>query len=640
MSVATPNDYDLYLYHQGNLTQSYRTMGAHPVQVEGVSGVRFTVWAPNARAVRVVGDFNDWCGDLHELTQVTEPGVWSGFVPDLPNGSLYKYELLTQTGETLLKSDPYAFYAEVRPHTASRVYDLSGYEWQDSEWQRQQEKLLKKPVYNRPVNIYEVHLGSWKKKPTGDFYTYRELADELLDYVSDLGYTHLELMPVAEHPYDRSWGYQTTGYYAATSRFGTPHDLMYFVDQAHQRGLAVILDWVPGHFAKDAHGLRLFDGTPCYEYADWRKAEKPQWGTLSFDFGRPEVLSFLISNALFWMDMFHIDGLRIDAVASMLYLNFCKPENQWSTNELGGTENLEAVAFLRKLNEVMFERYPHALMMAEDSSEWSLVSRPTFLGGLGFNFKWNMGWMNDTLSYLEQEPIYRQHNHDKVTFAILYAYTENFLLPLSHDEVVHGKKSLLNKMPGDYWQKFANLRVLYSYLYTHPGKKLLFMGGEFGQFDEWKDESELDWGLLDYEMHGKMREFVKDLNHLYRQEPALWELDHEPEGYRWIDADNNQQSIAIYQRLGKKPSEAVIVLCNFNTMAHQNFRFGVPKPGKYVEIFNSDDPRYGGSGVLNAGELPAKKQPMHNQPYSLQISVPPLGMVVLKKKKAERKGKS
>jgi 1,4-alpha-glucan branching enzyme len=640
MSVATPNDYDLYLYHQGNLTQSYRTMGAHLVEADGVAGVRFTVWAPNARAVRVVGDFNDWSGEEHELTRVTEPGVWSGFIPGLTNGALYKYEVLTLSGETLLKSDPYAFHAEVRPNTASRVFDLSGYAWQDAAWQRQQKQLQKKPIYNRPVNIYEVHLGSWKKKPNGDFYTYRELADELLDYVADLGYTHIELMPLAEHPYDRSWGYQTTGYYAVTSRFGNPHDLMYFVDQAHQRGIGIILDWVPGHFAKDAHGLRLFDGTPCYEYADWRKAEKPQWGTLSFDFGRPEVLSFLISNALFWMDLFHIDGLRIDAVASMLYLNFCKPEHQWSTNQAGGLENLEAVAFLRKLNEVVFERFPHALMMAEDSTEWPMVSRPTFLGGLGFNFKWNMGWMNDTLSYMEMEPIYRQHHHDKLTFAILYAYTENFLLPLSHDEVVHGKKSLLNKMPGDYWQKFANLRALYGYMYTHPGKKLLFMGGEFGQFDEWKDESQLDWNVLLYEKHGQMREFVKDLNHLYRQEAALWELDHVPEGFQWIDADNNDQSIAIYQRHGKKPGDTLTILVNLNTMVHRDFRFGVPKPGKYVEILNSDDARYGGSGVLNAGELQAKKQAMHNQPYSLRITVPPLGMVVLKKKKAERKGKS
>ncbi|MBL0387417.1 1,4-alpha-glucan branching protein GlgB [Tumebacillus sp. ITR2] len=640
MSVCMPSEYDLFLFHQGNLTQSYRTMGAHPAVLQGVEGVRFTVWAPNARAVRVVGDFNDWSGDQHELTRVTDPGVWSGFIPDLPIGTLYKYELLTQTGEVLLKSDPYAFHAEVRPNTASRVYDLNGYSWGDQTWQRKQKQLQKKPVYNRPVNIYEVHLGSWKKKQNGEFYTYRELADELLDYVCDLGYTHLELMPLAEHPYDRSWGYQITGYFAVTSRFGTPHDFMYFVDQAHQRGLGVILDWVPGHFTKDAHGLRRFDGTPCYEYADWRKAEKPQWGTLSFDFGRPEVISFLISNALFWMDVYHLDGLRIDAVASMLYLNFCKPNGEWSPNIHGGTENLEAVEFLRKLNEVMFESYPHALMMAEDSTEWPLVSRPTYLGGLGFNFKWNMGWMNDILKYMETQPTRRQHHHDLLTFSILYAYSENFLLPLSHDEVVHGKKSLLNKMPGDYWQKFANLRVLYGYMYTHPGKKLLFMGGEFGQYDEWKDETELDWGLLDYEKHHQMRTFVRDLNHLYREEPALWELDHEPSGYQWIDADNKHQSIALYRRIGKKPSDQVIVLCNFHTMEHRDFRLGVPKSGKYVEVLNSDDPRYGGSGKLNPGVLSTLKHGMHNQPYSLRITVPPLGIVMLKKQKAQRKGKS
>ncbi|KEO85250.1 1,4-alpha-glucan branching protein GlgB [Tumebacillus flagellatus] len=640
MSVVTPSEYDLYLFHQGNLTQSYRMMGAHPAVVDGVSGVRFTVWAPEARSVRVAGDFNSWRGDGHELARVTEQGVWSGFFPNLAHGDLYKYEVLTPTGETLLKADPYAFYAEVRPNTASRVYDLGGYAWNDGAWQRRQKHQRMKPVYNRPVNIYEVHLGSWKKKPDGSFYTYRELADELLDYVCELGFTHLELMPLAEHPYDRSWGYQITGYFAVTSRFGTPHDFMYFVDQAHRRGLGVILDWVPGHFAKDAHGLRRFDGTPCYEYKDWRKAEKPQWGTLSFDFGRPEVISFLISNALFWMEMYHLDGLRIDAVASMLFLNFCKPDGEWTPNKHGGAENLEAVAFLRKLNEVVFEHFPHALMMAEDSTEWPLVSRPTYLGGLGFNFKWNMGWMNDTLKYLETEPVHRKHHHDLLTFAILYAYSENFLLPLSHDEAVHGKKSLLNKMPGDYWQKFANLRLLYGYMYTHPGKKLLFMGGEFGQYDEWKDESELDWSVLLYEKHGQMREFVKDLNFLYREEPALWELDHEPGGFRWIDADNKHQSIALYRRIGRKPSDSVIVLCNFHTMVHQNFRLGVPKPGKYEEILNSDHPRYGGSGVQNPGVLTAVKRPMHNQPYSLCINVPPLGVVVLKKQKAQRKGKS
>lgn len=640
MSVAAPSEYDLYLFHQGNLTQSYRTMGAHLLEIDGVLGVRFSVWAPNAQAVRVVGDFNQWCGDDHELTRVTEGGVWSGFLPGLEIGTLYKYEVHTPDGAIMLKSDPYAFYAEVRPHTASRVFQLDGYSWQDGAWLRHQQQARRKPIYNQPVNIYEVHLGSWRKKPDGSFYTYRELADELLDYVCELGYTHVELMPLAEHPYDRSWGYQATGYYAATSRFGTPHDLMYFVDQAHQRGIGVILDWVPGHFAKDAHGLRLFDGTPCYEYADWRKAEKPQWGTLSFDFGRPEVISFLLSNALFWLDMFHIDGLRIDAVASMLFLNFCKQDGEWAQNEFGGTENLEAVALLRRLNEVVFERFPHALMMAEDSTEWPLVSRPTYVGGLGFNFKWNMGWMNDTLMYLEKEPIFRRYHHELLTFPIHYAYTENFLLPLSHDEVVHGKKSLVNKMPGTYWQKFANLRTLYGYLYTHPGKKLLFMGGEFGQFDEWKDETELDWHLMLYEMHSQTRAFVRDLNHLYLREPALWELDHDPAGYQWIDPHNKEQSILIYMRKGKKPSDTLIILCNFNAMTHQDFRLGVPKAGKYEELLNSDGARYGGSGQQNSREWIAKKRSMHSQPYSLCITVPALGMVVLKKKKAVRKGNS
>lgn len=639
MSVLAPSEQELDLFHQGNLYRSYQTMGAHSAEFFGMQGIRFTVWAPRALAVSVVGDFNDWNGSEHEMEPIDDSGVWSLFVPDLSEGSLYKYEITSAYGETFLKADPYAFYAEQRPQTASIVYPLSGYTWHDAEWQRTK-KRQKNPAFNKPVLIYEVHLGSWKKKENGDFYTYRELADELVEYVADLGYTHIELMPLAEHPYDRSWGYQATGYYAVTSRFGTPHDFMYFVDRCHSLGLGVIMDWVPGHFAKDAHGLRLFDGTPTFEYEDWRKAEKLHWGTLSFDFGRPEVINYLISNAMFWFDVYHIDGLRIDAVASIIDLNFGKGEGvERVYNQYGGEENLEAIAFLRKLNEVIFEQYPQALMMAEDSTDYPLVSAPTYLGGLGFNFKWNMGWMNDTLRYMTLDPIYRQYHHNLLTFPIMYAYSENFMLPLSHDEVVHLKKSLIGKMPGDYWQKFANLRLLYGYMMTHPGKKLLFMGGEFGQFDEWDDQTQLHWQLFDFEKHRELFQYTKELNHFYRAEKGLWELDHDPDGYQWIDADNHGQSILVYMRQGKKSGDLLLVICNFTPVVHENFRIGVPKLGKYVEVFNSDLAAYGGSGQVNSGALAAEKTAWHNQPCSVTLKVPPLAMIVLKKKKLERKGK-
>jgi len=640
MTVLAPSEQDLNLFHQSNSFRSYLTLGAHLTVCDGISGVRFTVWAPRARQVCVVGDFNKWCGTQHEMERVDDSGVWMLFVPDLDEGTLYKYEIVSPYGETFLKADPYAFYSEVRPNTASVIYSLPGYEWEDAEWQRNKKKR-QNPVFNKPVLIYEVHLGSWKRNENGDPYTYRQLADELVDYVADLGYTHIELMPLAEHPYDRSWGYQATGYYAVTSRFGTPHDFMYFVDRCHQQGIGVILDWVPGHFAKDAHGLRLFDGTPTYEYEDSRKAEKWQWGTLSFDFGRPEVIQYLISNAMFWFDVFHIDGLRIDAVASIIDLNFGKSEGMERVyNQYGGEENLEAIAFLRKLNEVIFESYPQALMMAEDSTDYPLVSAPTYVGGLGFNFKWNMGWMNDTLRYLEFDPIHRKYHHNLLTFPIMYAYSENFMLPLSHDEVVHLKKSLLNKMPGDYWQKFANLRLLYGYMMTHPGKKLLFMGGEFGQFDEWDESKELHWNLFDYEKHRQLFHFTKQLNQFYRLEKGLWELDHDPAGYEWIDADNHSQSVLVYMRKGKKAGDTLIVVCNFTPVVHENFRIGVPKLGKYVEVFNSDSPDYGGSGQANREALTTDKTPWHNQSCSVTLTLPPLAMIVLKKKKLERKGKA
>lgn len=626
MSVI-PGPEDLYLFHEGSLFQSYRVLGAHPAEVDGKTGYRFAVWAPHAREVRVVGDFNDWNGSKHVMVKISTWGVWFLFVPDVLEGEYYKYEIVTASGTLQYKADPYAFWSELKPGTASRAYCLDGYEWKDAEWQ---ERKANRTVYNDPLNIYEVHLGTWKKKPDGGYYTYRELADELVAYVKDMGYTHIELLPLAEHPYDRSWGYQATGYYSVTSRFGTPKDFMYFVDRCHQAGIGVIMDWVPGHFVKDEHGLRRFDGEPLFEYSDPLKAEKPEWGTLTFDFSKPEVNSFLISNAIFWMDMFHIDGLRVDAVASLLYLNFGRPREQWIKNEHGGDENPDAIQFLKKLNRTVFGYYPNALMMAEDSSDWPLVTAPVHEGGLGFNYKWNMGWMNDMLKYMEIDPYFRHGSHQLLTFSFMYTYSENYVLPLSHDEVVHGKKSLLNKMPGDYWQKFANLRVLFGYMMAHPGKKLLFMGGEFGQFDEWKDLEDLDWEMLGYDSHRSMHRYVRDLNHLYLREPALWKLDHRPEGFSWIDPHDSKQSITTFMRKTENPEDSLIAVCNFTPVYHEKYRIGVPYEGVYVEQFSSDAGEYGGSGKLNSGKLKTEAVSWHYQPYSLHISLPPLAAVLFK----------
>ncbi|MFL6563197.1 MAG: 1,4-alpha-glucan branching protein GlgB, partial [Bacillus sp. (in: firmicutes)] len=528
MSLTHPTDFEIYLFHEGSLYESYKVFGAHPITQKGVKGTRFSVWAPHAIHVNVVGDFNKWDGSKHGMTRLNEEGIWSLFIPGLLEQDIYKYQIETAAGDTILKSDPYAFYSEVRPDTASVIYDIEGYEWKDLNWFQNKKK---KRVYEEPLSIYEVHLGSWKKKDEETFYTYKELADELIAYVLEHNFTHIELMPLVEHPYDRSWGYQGTGYFSPTSRYGTPHDLMYFIDQCHQNGLGVILDWVPGHFCKDAHGLYMFDGLPTFEYGDVHVQENVIWGTANFDLGKGEVKSFLISNALFWIKYYHIDGFRVDAVANMLYWN--------AGGEAQKNEN--AVSFLRKLNEVVFEADPSLLMIAEDSTDWPLVTRPTNEGGLGFNYKWNMGWMNDILKYMEADPPNRKYLHDKVTFSLMYAYTENFVLPLSHDEVVHGKKSLLNKMPGDYWRKFAQLRLLYGYLMTHPGKKLLFMGGEFGQFDEWKDLEDLDWELHDFEMHRILHHYFKELMGLYKRSKALWQLDQSNEGFEWIDPNNRDQ---------------------------------------------------------------------------------------------------
>ncbi|VBB05042.1 immunoglobulin e-set [Lucifera butyrica] len=619
-------DTDLFLFNEGTQFRAYRFMGAHCRREGGRTGVRFAVWAPNAAAVSVVGDFNHWDGNRHPLQLIGQSGIWSSFVPGLAPGEVYKFEIRTAGGGLQLKADPYGFFAEVRPGTASVVYELDHYVWQDKKWQHYQQQ---NPSYEQPMLIYEVHAGSWRFTEKRQPLTYRELAEQLVDYVADMGYTHIEFLPLAEHPFDGSWGYQATGYYAVTSRYGTPDDFRYFVDRCHQRGIGVILDWVPGHFCKDDQGLRRFDGTALYEHEDCRRGEN-EWGTANFNLGRYEVQSFLISNALFWFDVYHIDGLRVDAVASMLYLDYGRKDQCWFSNQYGGRENIEAIDFLRKLNERVFENYPQALMIAEESTAWPLVSRPTYLGGLGFNYKWNMGWMNDVLKYMEMDPLFRQWHHNLLTFSFLYAFSENFILPLSHDEVVHGKRSLLDKMPGDYWQKFAGVRTFYAYMMAHPGKKLIFMGGEFGQFIEWKYYDSLDWHLLEYEKHRKLWRYMKELNHFYRRERSLWQQDHDWPGFSWIDCDDSSQSIVSFLRMGRNKHDFLVIVANFTSVVRDGYRIGVPRAGKYREIFNSDNTIYGGSGQKNTGVLPAKKKGWHNQPFSLVLKIPPLATVYLK----------
>lgn len=633
-----PTDFELYLFHEGTLYESYTLFGSHAMEYEGKKGVRFAVWAPNAQAVAVAGDFNGWDGSKHQMKRLKDSGIWVLFIPDLAPGELYKYEITGPSGNTFFKADPYAFYSEVRPKTASVIYDPGTYQWQDRKWMSHK---AKSDPYHEPMLIYEMHFGSWKKKANGDFYTYREMADELVPYVSGHGYTHIELMPMMEHPFDRSWGYQITGFYAPTSRYGKPEDFMYFIDKCHQNGLGVILDWVPVHFCKDAHGLGRFDGTPLFEPADPDMAERPIWGTYNFDFQKPEIFSFLISNAIFWMDVYHIDGFRVDAVSSLIYLNHDRGDEKKLTNQYGGDVNLEAVEFIKKLNEAVFKKFPHALMIAEEATSWPLVTAPGYAGGLGFNYKWNMGWVHDVLTYMQTPEEKRPDAHDLLTFSMYYAFSENYVLPFSHDELVYGKKSLLNKMPGDFPQKFANLRLLYAYFMTHPGKKLLFMGSEFGQFDEWKDLTQLDWMLLDFETHRTFFQFTKALNAFYQNTRSLWRLDHDPEGFEWIDPNNRKQSIIIFMRRGKRKGDYCIVLCNFSKVKYEKFRIGVPSFGKYIEIFNTDDERFGGSGLLNNKAIQVDKEPFHNQPYSMEISIPPLSALIFKKqsKKRQRGGK-
>lgn len=620
-------DMDLHLFHEGKHWHAHRFLGAHVQEVDGIAGVLFAVWAPNASRVSVVGDFNRWDGRAHPMRMRTG-GVWELFIPNLNPGELYKYEIRNDFWNAIFsKADPYGRYHELRPRTSSIIEGPSQYEWGDEEWLQHRSQW---DWQHQPISVFEVHPGSWQHGPEGEMLNYRELAHRLVDYVRNMGFTHIELLPITEHPYDKSWGYQATGYYAPTSRFGTPDDFRYFVDYCHQNHIGVIIDWVPAHFPKDTHGLARFDGTPLYEHEDPRKGEHLDWSTLIYNYGRYEVKNFLISSALFWLEDMHIDGLRVDAVASMLYLDYSREEGGWIPNEYGGNENLEAIDFLREMNEVVHTQVPGILTMAEESTSWPQVSRPTYLGGLGFDIKWNMGWMNDTLSYMSNEPIHRQYHQDILTFSMLYAFTENFILPFSHDEVVHGKGSMLNKMPGDEWQQHANLRALYTYMYTHPGKKLLFMGTEFGQGTEWNSENTLDWYVLEYPMHQGLKQLVTDLNNLYRESPALHSQEFDWEGFEWIDCNDAVNSILSYVRWGNN-GDFMIVILNLTPVLRTHYRVGVPASGDYAEIFNSDSEYYGGSNQGNGMDtLKADDIPWNDRPHSLLLNLPPLSGIVLR----------
>lgn len=622
------SDYDLHLFREGKHWHAYRILGSHPVTVNGISGILFATWAPEAERVSVVGDFNRWDGRCHPMRLRGLTGVWELFIPGLKPGTLYKYELRNQNyGSLHLKSDPYAQHFELRPNTAAIVESKNSYLWRDQKWMLQRKKFN---WLHQPISVYEVHLGSWQRDENGKFLNYRQLAWRLVDYVLNIGFTHIELLPVTEHPLDASWGYQTTGYFAPTSRFGTPDEFRYFVDYCHLHGIGVLMDWVPGHFPKDDHALARFDGSALYEHEDPRRGEHRDWGTLIFNYGRHEVKNFLLSSAFYWLEEFHIDGLRVDAVASMLYLDYSREEGDWIPNKYGGREDLEAIEFLRELNTVLHEQHPGALIIAEESTSWPMVSRPVYLGGLGFSMKWNMGWMNDTLLYMSKDPIHRHYHHDALTFGLLYAFNENFMLPLSHDEVVHGKKSLLYKMPGDEWQRFANLRLLYTMMFTYPGKKLLFMGCEFGQGEEWNESRTLDWYLLEYPFHQGVQMAIRDLNRLYYGLPALHDHDFEKEGFEWIDCHDSAQSILSYLRL--KEDDFVVVVLNFTPVPRTNYRLGVPKAGTYSECFNSDSTYYGGSNIGNNQGIQAEEISWMGHPYSINITVPPLAGIVLQPK--------
>ncbi|NWF94255.1 MAG: 1,4-alpha-glucan branching protein GlgB [Syntrophaceae bacterium] len=628
MSVMT--DHDIYLFKEGSHFNLYNKLGSHILSKEGVEGTYFAVWAPNARKVSVMGDFNQWNKESHPLqVRWDGSGIWEGFVPGVCHGTAYKYHLVSNHhNHSVDKGDPYAFRWECPPRTASIVWDLH-YEWGDREWMKNRHRFN---GLDDPFAIYEVHLGSWRRVPEegNRFLTYREIAPYLVDYVKEMGFSHVEFLPVMEHPFYGSWGYQTVGYFAPTSRYGTPQDFMYLIDQLHQNGIGVILDWVPSHFPDDEHGLAYFDGTYLYEHADPKKGFHPDWRSYIFNHGRNEVRAFLISSALFWLDQYHADGLRVDAVASMLYLDYGRKEGEWIPNEYGGRENTQAISFLKRLNEAVYQAHPDVQTIAEESTAWPMVSRPTYVGGLGFGMKWNMGWMHDTLSYFSKDPIFRKHHHDQLTFSIWYAFFENFVLPLSHDEVTYGKGSLIGKMPGDDWQRNANLRLLFGYMYGHPGKKLLFMGGEFGQWREWVHEESLEWHVLEHPSHRGIQKWVMDLNHLYRSEPALYELDFSQEGFEWVDFRDWEGSIISFLRKGKGGKEIFLVICNFTPVPRTNYRLGVPRGGFWREVLNSDAKIYGGSGHGNFGGMEASSVASHGRPYSLCLTLPPLGVLFFK----------
>jgi 1,4-alpha-glucan branching enzyme len=628
-------DQDLYLFNEGSHLRLYEKLGAHPGTRGGVAGTHFAVWAPNADSVSVIGDFNGWDRSRHPLRTRASSGIWEGFVPGVETGAHYKYHVVSRVGGFAVdKADPFAFHAEAPPRTASTVWSLD-YEWMDKEWM---ESRGERARLGAPLSVYEVHLGSWRRggehgeRRLG----YREIAPLLAEYVSAMGFTHVEFLPLMEHPFYGSWGYQTTGYFAPSRRYGSPQDLMFLIDCLHQHGVGVILDWVPSHFPSDEHGLGYFDGTHLFEHSDPRKGIHPDWNSFIFNYGRNEVRSFLLSSAMLWLDHYHIDGLRVDAVASMLYLDYSRKEGEWIPNEHGGRENLEAISFLRQLNRTVYENYPDVQTIAEESTAWPMVSRPVYIGGLGFGLKWDMGWMHDTLEYMSHDPIHRKFHHNNITFRMLYAFTENFVLPLSHDEVVHGKGSLLDKMPGDWWHKFANLRLLLGYMYAQPGKKLLFMGGEFGQWGEWRHDAELDWGLLDYPTHAGVKRWVGDLNRAYLGEPALHEADVDPRGFEWIDCTDSQSSVLSFVRKSSSTDDLIMVVCNFTPVERSSYRVGAPRAGYWTEILNSDAEIYGGSGQGNLGGVEAAPVGFHGRLRSLTLTLPPLGILLLRNSGAGR----
>ena len=621
---------EIHLFNEGTYYHAYEKLGAQLTEFNGVEGCHFAVWAPNAESVSLIGDFNSWDKTTHKLTPYYSSGIWTGFASEIALGANYKYFIQSKTyGFSSEKADPFAFFSEAPPKTASRVWYHDGYSWLDSKWMAERENHNS---FSSPISVYELHLGSWRKKVEEDnrSLSYKETAHELAKYVSEMGFTHVQILPIMEHPFDGSWGYQTTGYFSPTSRFGTPQDFMFLIDVLHQYSIGVILDWVPAHFPTDGHGLGFFDGTHLYEHEDPRQGFHQDWATYVFNYGRNEVVNFLISSALFWFEKFHIDGIRVDAVASMLYNDYSRKEGEWIPNKFGGRENLEAIAFLRKLNEVVYSRFPDVMMIAEESTAWPMVSRPTYVGGLGFGYKWNMGWMNDTLSYFSKEPVHRAYHHNSLTFSLLYAFQENFILPFSHDEVVHQKGSMITKMPGDNWQKFANLRSLYAYMFTHPGKKLLFMGCEFAQWNEWIHSQSLDWHLLDHAPHKGIAMLVRDLNRLLKSEGPLHEVDFDPAGFEWIDCHDSQQSVLSYVRRGKNPIHQTVCVFNFTPVPRFNYRLGVSESGYWEELLNTDSGIYGGSDLGNAGGVMAENHSKHGHPYSLNLTLPPLSAILFR----------